>query len=92
MQWADPLDPVAITVDEIVAGQRDILLVRHDEGHGGWQFYDSEDVSDRLPYVIPKDELLRIDPTLESITDLPVGWSARRDSKQDSWLRERTQE
>jgi len=87
MEWSDPLDPVAITVEEVAAGERDVLLVRHDEGHGGWQFYDGEDVAGRAPFVMPKEELLRIDPTLEAVTDLPVGWSARRESKRHPWQR-----
>ena len=47
MDWANPLDPVVTTVDEVSAGVRPVLLVLHDEGHGGWQFYDGFNVSDR---------------------------------------------
>ena len=88
MDWDDPLDPIAITTDEIISGELAIVLVTHDAGHGGWQFMDGQDVSGRKPVVIPKSELLQIDPTIKEITDLPVGWRAVRDSKDEPWRRE----
>jgi hypothetical protein len=90
MQWDDPLDPVAITVGEIASGERDILLVIRDEGHGGWQFYDGEDVSQRKPFIIPKTELVEIGPSVMEVVDLPVGWRAERRSKNHPWVRSRS--
>ena len=58
MDWANPLDPVVTTVDEVSAGERPVLLVLHDEGHGGRQFYDGFDMSDRSPTFMPKSEIL----------------------------------
>jgi hypothetical protein len=89
MNWDDPRDPVAITVPEVIAGKSDILLVIHDSGHGGWQFMDGQDVKGRKAAVIPKDELLRIDPSLDGLKNLPVGWRARRASSKEAWVREK---
>jgi hypothetical protein len=36
MEWNVPLDPIAITLPEIISGKTEIRLVTHDEGHGGW--------------------------------------------------------
>ena len=88
MNWDDSLDPAAITVDEVLSGKRDVLLVMHDEGHGGWQFYDGRDVTGRKPVVLPKAEFLLLDPTLGEVTDLPVGWLARRSARGRPWSRE----
>lgn len=77
-----------ITVDEVVSGERDVLLVLHEEGHGGWQFYDGQDVSTRRPTVIVRDEILKLDDSLTDVTDLPVGWMARRSAKGQPWVRE----
>ena len=88
MDWANPLDPVVTTVDEVSAGERPVLLVLHDEGHGGWQFYDGFDVSDRSPTFMPKSEILSLDPTLAAVTDLPRGWQGCRAAIGAEWVRE----
>ena len=87
MEWDDPLDPIAVTLSEVASGERHVLLVIHDEGHGGWQFYDGDDVSQRKPHIIPKEQLLKIDSSLHEIVDLPVGWRAERRSKRHAWIR-----
>jgi len=87
MTWSDPLDPVAITTDSVATKAKPVLLVIHEDGHGGWQFMDGGDVGGAKPYVIPKDELLKLDPTLKEVTDLPVDWEARRSSASSPWVR-----
>ncbi len=89
MDWDDPLDPVAVTVPDVVAGKTSIVLVIHDSGHGGWQFMDGQDVKGSKPAVIPKEVLLRLDPSLAELKDLPVGWRARRASSKVPWIREK---
>lgn len=85
--WDSLLDPVVITTELIATGKSSVLWVVHDEGHGGWQLYDSSDLSNQRPLVLPKTEALRVDPTLWEITDLPVGWEAHRSQKGAEWKR-----
>ena len=92
MEWSNLLDPVVTTVEEVLSGARPVLLVLHDEGHGGWQFYYGDDVSDRTPTFAPKDVILALDKTLAGVTDLPVGWQARRKAKGNAWVREQYQQ
>ena len=87
MTWSDPLDPVAITTASVALKAKPVLLVIHEEGHGGWQFMDGGDVTGTKPHVIPKDELLKLDPTLKEVTDLPVAWEARRINASSPWVR-----
>ena len=87
MSWSDPLDPAAITTAAVASKAKPVLLVIHEEGSGGWQFMDGGDVTGAKPQVIPKDELLKLDPTLKEVTDLPVGWEARRSSASSPWIR-----
>jgi hypothetical protein len=86
--WSDPLDPTVITVKEIATGKQSVVLVIHEAGHGGWQFYDGSDVSDRRPRIMLKTEILTLDPSLKEITNLPVGWKATRKLSNKSWKRE----
>jgi hypothetical protein len=87
--WDDSLDPVCITVEEIANGTSDILVVCHDYGPGGWQFYDGKDVSERNPKVLVKSEILRIDNSINEIVNLETGWKAQRNFKGDKWMKQK---
>jgi hypothetical protein len=89
--WDDHLDPVGVTTPAIANGQRPVLRVLHEEGPGGWQFYDGGNLVGVSPVVLPKTEFLRLDPSLRTIKDLPVGWEATRKSKSDPWVRRQVQ-
>ncbi|WP_145282550.1 hypothetical protein [Pirellulimonas nuda] len=90
MDWDHPFNVAVVTVDEVIAGERDVVLVMHDEGHCGFQFYDGYDVGGRKPLVVPREVILELDSTLAEVTDLPVGWSARREKKGSEWTREQS--
>ena len=84
--WDDPLHPIGITTEAVASGQKPVLRVLHEDGHGGWQFYDGGGLVGS-PVVMSKPDLLRLDPSLRAIKDLPVGWEATRKSKLDPWVR-----
>jgi hypothetical protein len=90
--WDHPLDPIAITLAEIMDGRSDVLLVVHEAGHGGWQLLDGRDTSGRAPLVVPKEALLVLDATIREVTDLPAGWTARRVARGSPWTRMETPE
>ena len=77
----------AITVRAILDGAP-ILHVSHDAEDDGWQFLDGQPVRQDDGRVIGMREALRLDPSLRSIADLPVGWVARRNGPSDPWVRE----
>ena len=89
--WGDSLDVAITTTQEIIDGKQPIVLVIHDEGigrgWGGWQFLDGESMEEREPVAIAKEDLLKLDPTIRWVTDLPVGWCAVRDAKDSPWQR-----
>ena len=85
--WNSPLDPVVVTTERVVSGKSQVLLVIHEEGHGGWQLHDGSDVSNQKPLILPKVEAVRLDATLQEVTDLPVGWKAERTRKGAAWVR-----
>jgi hypothetical protein len=85
-EWSHRLDPVAITTAAVAEKRHPALRVFHDEGPGGWQFYDDVEPLE-APVVVPKEELLALDPSLAEITDLPVGWEAVREDGSSPWVR-----
>lgn len=88
MEWNHPFNVAVITIQEIIDKKRPILLVTHDEGHGGWQFMDGSDVSGKKAIAVEKEEILALDPTISEITDLPVGWRAFRKTATAPWIKE----
>ena len=85
-EWGDPLDPVAITTDAVASSRLPTLLVVHESGPGGWQFYDNvEDPGE--PIVLLKEDLLALDQSLAGVTDLPVAWEAIREDISSPWIR-----
>jgi len=85
--WSSSLDPVVVTTELVASGRAPVLLVVHEEGHGGWQLHDGSDVSGQPPFVLPKVQALQLDPTLQEVTDLPPGWRAERSHKGAKWVR-----
>jgi hypothetical protein len=83
-------DPPATGVVTIVKVQGDgqpVLLVTHDEADGGWQFLCG--TTDRAVDVrtVDLEAMVRTDPSLREIADLPLGWRAWRASVKAPWRR-----
>ena len=84
--WSSQLYPAAITTEAVASRRFPVLRVVHEEGHSGWQFYDDAEPL-TSPVVLEKDVFLRLDPSLASVTDLPVGWEAVRQTATAPWHR-----
>jgi hypothetical protein len=84
--WDDPLDPIGITSEAVAKKRQPVLRVVHEEGHGGWQFYDDVEPLEG-PVVLPKAEILKLDSSLSAVMDLPVGWEATRKDSKSPWVR-----
>jgi hypothetical protein len=70
-----------------VERRRPILLVNHDADDGGWQFLTGEPLQMEDAILVSLAEIVRLDPTLESLADLPLGWQATRARVGGEWRR-----
>ncbi|MHB1426737.1 MAG: hypothetical protein ACYC3I_26570 [Gemmataceae bacterium] len=90
--WDNPVDIAALALLEVASGQKPVIVVVHDlglvNGLGGWLFLDGEDIAGRKPTGIAKVDLLKMEPTLAEVTDLPIGWQASREAPGKPWTRE----
>jgi hypothetical protein len=82
-----PRDCAAITLRSIVFGGVPILLVSHDAEDHGWQFLSGGpfDMSDAA--VVSMAEIVKLDPTVLDVADLPPGWEASRADRSQPWTR-----
>lgn len=83
-----PPNAWVITTRHVVEGNW-IDLAARDHENGGWQVHSHEptnpDVGDGA--VISLAQLLRLDPTLAQLADLPPGWRASRETPGGPWYR-----
>ena len=84
----DPPNAAGITTNRIIYDGRPILLVTHHEEDGAWTFMDGEpfEVEDGL--VVGLAHMVRRDPTLRELSDLPLGWQAWRTAPGQPWRRQ----
>jgi len=65
-----------------------ILEVSHEEEDGAWQFHSGQTVTTKDLMIVGLDEIVRLDPSIAELADLPLGWQAQRQSINEPWVRE----
>ena len=91
--FEDPPNVATFTTRQLIRDGRPILYVVRDEEDGAWQFHtgDSE-VSRSDGMIVCLAEMVRADPSLLTLADLPYGWVALRESVDSAWKRCRRDE
>ena len=82
-----PRNCAALTMRQILDGSEPILLVSHDADDHGWQFIGISDASVADGKIVCLEEIVRLDPTVLEVADLPPGWQAVRDQVGGQWSR-----
>ena len=77
----------AITMRQVLSGEEPILLVSHDADDHGWQFIGSTDANVPDGKVICLESAVRLDPSILLVADLPPGWQAVRNDRNEPWRR-----
>jgi len=87
--WAfsDPQNVAAICCRNVLEG-KPVLGVTHDEDDGSWQLLCGEDHVQEDARVVCLGCMVKREPMLQELADLPLGWCADRNSVQDPWKRE----
>ncbi|GIO15372.1 hypothetical protein J19TS2_49270 [Cohnella xylanilytica] len=87
--FQDPETTAVITTQRILSRERPILYVTHDEDDGMWQFLDGDPVSEEEAAIVSLGEIVGRDSSLSQLADLPLGWTAWRDSGDGDWQRKK---
>ena len=76
-----------LTTSAVLEGSP-ILMVSHDEDDGGWQFLCGSSNDPEDGRIVHLEEIVRRDPTVTAVADLPLGWIAFRSAVGGEWQRE----
>jgi hypothetical protein len=85
--FSDPPNLASITVRQIVHTGEPIRLVVHDAEDGGWQFLTGGGFEVVDGMVVSLASMVRRDPTVAELADLPLGWQASRAAVGLPWQR-----
>jgi hypothetical protein len=88
--FKEPPNVAVFTSKRIVEGRDWIHYVTHDEEDGAWQFHPySGPTSEAEASLVSLQTILRLDPSIVELADLPIGWFAWRDDPKGRWQRKR---
>src|SRR5947208_18241 len=82
-----PRNCAVISLRYIVFEGAPILFVSHDDEDHGWQFLDGRTLDMSKVAVVGLGTIVRLDPSILELADLPPGWQAVRESRTSPWQR-----
>jgi len=85
-----PRNVAVITLKQITQRQVPILRITHDADDHGWQFLNpSIETSTSNASVVSLGQIVKLDPSVLDVANLPVGWVAWRTAVGEKWVREK---
>lgn len=85
--FEDPPNVAVLTTTAVVKGGSPILHVSHDDDDGAWQFHTGQTVDAGEAMIVALRQIVKLDPSIMSLADLPYGWIATRDTVTSEWKR-----
>jgi hypothetical protein len=85
--FEDPPNVAVFTSTHIMKDGLPILQVSHDDDDGAWQFHSGETVRESEAMIVALKEIVRRDPSVTLLADLPYGWIAIRVNATAEWRR-----
>lgn len=87
-KFDDPLNTAVFTTKFVIKDKKEITYVTHDEDDGAWQFFSNDkwEKFEDVVMIVGLGTIISFDSTLLEIADLPYGYYATRESKNDKWI------
>lgn len=82
-----PRNCATFTTRPVMNHSEPIVLVSHDADDHGWQFIGTSGASMAEALLVSLESIVKVDPTVLEIADLPPGWQALRDAIGEPWTR-----
>jgi hypothetical protein len=86
-KFKEPNNTAVFTTKFVVEDKKDITTVYHFAEDGAWQF-SSDDIAEsfeEVARVVGLGQIISLDGSILQIADLPEGYCAQRNFKNDSW-------
>ena len=83
-RFSEPRNLAVITTRQVISENHPILYVLHD---GEWQFHTGENINEEDAKVVGLSEIVKRDPSISALADLPIAWIATRKSQNEDWQR-----
>ncbi len=90
MSWpfADPPNTAVFTSRKVMSSADWVQYVTHDADDGAWQFHGpSSPTAEEDAVVVGLGSIVKRDPSLKELADLPLGWRAWRAAPSAPWQR-----
>ena len=84
--FSDTPDTAVFICSHILDSGEEILFVSHDMDDGAWQFLCGKEHNESDASIVSLKYVLGLDPTIGNLKDLPLGYCAERESKNDKWI------
>ena len=84
--FSDTPDTAVFICSHILDCGEEILFVSHDMDDGAWQFLCGKEHNESDARIVSLKYVLDLDPTVGNLKDLPLGYYAERESKNDKWV------
>jgi hypothetical protein len=86
--FLDPPNTAVFTTLGVLDGDDWVHCVSHDQDDGAWQFHSLRGpASLREAALVSLEQMLRVEPGIEELADLPAAWHAWRDDENGPWTR-----
>ena len=83
-QFKESLQSAVFTSKFVIENSSPIVSVIHHED-GTWEFLGKEVITEREIMIVSLNQIIKIDPSLLELTDLPIEFTAVRKSKDNTW-------
>lgn len=74
----------AVTSRRVLEGAPILLVVHYSDDHS-WAFLDGDALEMEDGRIVGMGTIMKMDPSVATIADLPPGWVARRDAVGAAW-------
>ncbi len=83
-QFKEKLSTAVFTSKYVMGKDSPIVYVAHNED-GSWEFWGKEIIDESEIMVVLLEQIIRTDPTVLDVADLPIQFTAVREAKGNSW-------